>query len=104
MDVYDVNFKDLVKEPVQTVASIYERFGLDASSSLAKHIHRYLQNHPRDEYGIHEYSLERYGLDSQQLYKDYSHYIELFNVPLERNDRNAAEGREKSQSMESVKL
>ncbi len=83
LHIIDINFKDLVKQPEDTLRSIYEHFGLAVPVNLAKSIQDYLATHPKDEYGIHEYSLERYGLDRAELYKTYEPYIKQFNVALE---------------------
>ncbi len=83
----DVNFRDLVKAPTETVTGIFERFDRAIPGDLAANIDRYLQSHPRDEYGIHEYSLERYGLNPEMLQSEYKPYIEFFDVPLETRSR-----------------
>ncbi len=81
--VLDVNFHDLVKNPVQTVSDIFERFGESVPGDLSSSITRYLQDHPKDEYGIHRYSLARYGLNREELHRQYRRYIDTFAVSVE---------------------
>lgn len=83
LQVVDVNFKDLVKNPSNTVKNIYQGFDCDVPDDLESQIKKYLQDHPKDEYGIHEYALERYGLNRDELYQDYENYIDRYQVPLE---------------------
>lgn len=84
LSVIDVNFGDLVKNPVTVVSQLFEQFGETVDDSLPGQIEQYLSNHPKDEYGIHRYNLERYGLNRQQLYADSQPYIDAFSVPLEQ--------------------
>ncbi len=89
--VLDVCFDDLVKNPVETVSGIFERFGESVPGSLSSEVSRYLKDHPKDEYGIHRYSLARYGLDREQLHQQYQRYIDTFAVSIEGSSRAAAQ-------------
>ncbi len=84
MQVIDIDFKSLVKTPVKTIQSIFEAFDKNVPETLENDINQYLNDHPKDEYGIHEYSLERYGLSRDVLYQDYKAYIDYYNVTLEQ--------------------
>ena len=79
----DVNFKTLIRDPCRTVENIYQHFNLPVPNSLKGSVHRYLQEHPKDEYGTHQYSLERYGLCRRELHREYRDYIDYYQVPLE---------------------
>jgi hypothetical protein len=83
LNVLDVNFRQLISDPIHTVQSIYQHFGLDTPDELGTRITQYLTEHPKDEFGSHSYTLERYGLDRQKLHAEYADYIDYFNVPLE---------------------
>ncbi len=83
LNVLDINFRELVADPVGTVQSICQHFGQAVPEVLGARISAYLTEHPKDEFGNHAYSLERYGLDRQALYDEYASYIDYFNVPLE---------------------
>ncbi|OUR97587.1 hypothetical protein A9Q81_13005 [Gammaproteobacteria bacterium 42_54_T18] len=83
LDVLDVNFKTLIRDPCRTVENIYQHFNLPVPNSLKGSVHRYLQEHPKDEYGTHQYSLERYGLCRRELHREYRDYIDYYQVPLE---------------------
>lgn len=84
-NILDINFKSLVAKPKNTIESIYDHFDQDIPNDLFRKIGGYLQNHPKDEYGIHEYSLERYGLNREKLHEDYAEYINHFQVSLENS-------------------
>jgi LPS sulfotransferase NodH len=83
LEVLDINFKQLVSRPVETIEHIFKQLDWNLPESLTANITQYLQDHPKDEYGIHNYSLARYGLDRGELYHQYQAYIDYFQVPLE---------------------
>ncbi len=83
LNVLDVDFRTLIKDPYHTVENIYQHFNLAVPSTLKGNVQRYLQEHPKDEYGAHQYSLERYGLDRRELHREYQHYIDYYQVALE---------------------
>jgi hypothetical protein len=43
----------------------------------------YLAQHPRDEHGVHRYSLAQFGLDEGELRRDFEGYCERFDLPRE---------------------
>ncbi len=83
LEVLDINFKQLVARPVETIEHIFKQLDWSLPESLTANITQYLQDHPKDEYGIHNYPLARYGLDRGELYHQYQAYIDYFQVPLE---------------------
>jgi len=84
LQIIDVDFKQMIKAPFDTVSNIYQNFAKEIPDSLSSNIESYLQSHPKDEYGIHEYSLERYGLNKNSLYEQYQPYINKFHVSLDQ--------------------
>ena len=83
LEVLDINFKQLVSRPAETIEHIFNHLDWTLPESLTANITQYLQDHPKDEYGIHNYSLARYGLDRAELYHQYQAYIDYYQVPLE---------------------
>lgn len=58
----DVFHQDLTRDPVGTVASIYEHFGLKVSSGHRQRMNAWLRDNPRSSFGMHPYAPEDYGL------------------------------------------
>jgi len=75
LPIYDMRFKDLVKDPVATVAAAYEHFGWEFSDAAAKGIVAWLDENPVDKHGKRTYSLEEFGLNTdtiQHVFTEYS--------------------------------
>lgn len=80
----DVQYDDLVGDPVATVESIYSAFGhsggaaLDEPSRLA--MAQYVAAHPKDSLGVHGYDLAEFGLDGAELAERFSDYVTRYDV------------------------
>jgi hypothetical protein len=72
--ILDVQYDDVVRDPVGTVASIYEFFdgALDADAREA--MTRYAAAHPKNALGVHGYALADYGLDAAEIRERFAHY------------------------------
>jgi hypothetical protein len=81
--VFDVVYRDLVRDPTGTVRRIYERFGLPMSADLATNLQDWLARNPQDKHGRHRYSLEQFGLDRDAIDQLFPGYPESFGLPAE---------------------
>ena len=82
--VVDVQYDDLMRDPVATVDSIYRFFddggaGLDPAARAA--MTEYAAAHPKDGLGVHGYDLAEFGLDAGRLRERFSGYIDRYDVP-----------------------
>lgn len=59
---FDVEYRDLVTDPVRTVSAIYDAFGLPFPNGLARRVRDHLVAHPVRISNV-RYSLEDFGLD-----------------------------------------
>ncbi len=87
MDVLDVNYRDLISRPSETVHSIFNHFDLDTPVELDGRVQQYLADNPKGKHGKHVYTLSRYGLDGGELYERFAEYIDEFGVPREDRTR-----------------
>ena len=89
--VIDVQYDDLMRDPVGAVESIYSSAGdvrenrLDASARGA--MTAYVAAHPKDSMGVHGYDLADFGLDAAQLGERFSDYVGRYDVPSSRPAR-----------------
>jgi hypothetical protein len=81
--VHDVAYRSLVSDPVGTVHSIYERFGLSLSAAAEQAMRAWLAANPQGKYGRHRYSLEQFGLDRDAIDRLFPGYPECFGLPAE---------------------
>jgi hypothetical protein len=88
--IVDVQYDDLMRDPVGTVSSIYAFFddggaGLDPSARDA--MAAYVTAHPKDSLGVHGYDLAEFGLDPAQLAERFSGYVTRYGVPTAQSTR-----------------
>ncbi len=72
--VFDVQFDDIISDPIQVIQSLYRHFDFDFSDTVRGAMQDYLDNRPRDKHGEHHYTLEKFGLSEHQhgpLFADY---------------------------------
>jgi hypothetical protein len=85
--IVDVQYADLMRDPVGAVASIYAAHGgpdggsLDDRSRAA--MTSYVAAHPKDGLGVHGYDLGEFGLDRSGLEERFSGYIARYGVATE---------------------
>lgn len=79
---YDVGYRDLLRDPIGTARSIYERFGdvlhPDAEASMTA----YLASNPQHKHGVHVYSLEQFRLDADTERRRFAPYTETFAAEM----------------------
>ncbi|WP_290648364.1 sulfotransferase [Aquisalimonas sp.] len=63
----DVDYRQLVAEPITTVRRIYAAFELELEPATEARMRSYLANHPQHAHGRHSYSLEAFGLDDERI-------------------------------------
>ncbi len=83
---YDVDFKDLVRDPADVVRKVKEWADIPHDKASEARVQRYLTTERGDKKGAHKYSAEVYGLDPRAIHREYADYIERFRIPLKRVD------------------
>jgi hypothetical protein len=78
--IVDIQYDDLVRDPVATVASIYESIGDRLDGETREAMTRYAAAHPRGSLGVHGYTLAQYGLDAAEISERFSGYVNRYNV------------------------
>ncbi len=75
---FDLNYRELVDDPLAAVRRIYAQFDLPLTATAVEPMRRYLAGHPQAKHGRHVYSLARFGLDPDDLthrFKAYNQHI-----------------------------
>ena len=70
----DINYKELLSQPVNVVQRILEFMGLPNTTSFGEMLERYLARNEKGRYGRHTYSLKRFGLEQSSLENRFSEY------------------------------
>ena len=76
--VFDVMYKDLMKDPVATIQSIYDHYNIPWPKGYDKLILDYLEVNKKNKYGKHKYTLEEFGLTKKMVLDRLKPYIEEF--------------------------
>ena len=79
----DVQFADLMREPLQVLERIYDFAGLDFDAEAEASASRMLGVHGRYRYGRHVYDLADFGIRPQEVRHDYGAYISRYRIPME---------------------
>jgi hypothetical protein len=81
--VADVQYLDLLRDPVGTISRACEQLGLAFTPAFAASIEAYLAARPQTKHGVHRYSAADYGLDPEALRSDFAGYMTTFGVAAE---------------------
>ena len=82
--VVDVQFRAFVADPLSTVRTVYQRFGLELSPAVEARMQAFLAANPQEKHGGHRYAFADTGLDAGELRERARRYQEYFDVPSER--------------------
>ncbi len=78
--VCHIQYLDLVRDPLGTVAGMYRHFGLKLSPEAADCIRHQVQEKPNGGYGVHQYRFEDHGLDPVEQRQHFARYVEHFGI------------------------
>jgi hypothetical protein len=78
-----VHHRELVADPIGTVASVYRHFGLTLGTTATAAIGRYAGQRPNGGYGPRAYRFEDHGLDAGAEREKFRGYMERFGVQVE---------------------
>jgi hypothetical protein len=80
---FDLQYHELVRDPVGAVRRAYAHFGREVTPVHERRMRAWMRDNPSDEHGRHRYTLEQFGLDAEQERRRFSAYRERFGVPAE---------------------
>ncbi len=79
----DVNYVQLVTDPVGTLGPALEQMGLTMTDAYATAVRGYLTHKPKGKYGVHRYQPEDWGFTAEGIRDATAPYIERFDLPPE---------------------
>lgn len=81
-DVLDIQYEDLIKDPIATVRRIYDQYDfLQWSDDFENAMRTWLLDNPQGKQGQHQYSLEKFDLNDQWNKELYEKYEMMFLSP-----------------------
>jgi hypothetical protein len=78
--VLDVHYDRLIADPVGTVRSIYDHFGLVWSDTFEERLGSYVRQNPKGRHGPHRYASRDFGLTDGAIAERFAAYSERFGV------------------------
>jgi hypothetical protein len=76
----DVQYPDLMADPIGVVRAIYEWEGTEYTPEAEASMRAYMDDNEQGKFGRHAYSLEPFGLDAGELTERFAPYVERFGV------------------------
>lgn len=80
--IVDVQYVDFTTDTMSVVDCIYDHLSLPYPDGTRQAIADYVADHPRGKHGSHDYKLEQFGLNEQQVLDRFSSYIETYNIAV----------------------
>ncbi len=72
----DVDYRDLVGQPVPCVARLYEQLGRPLPAGVATSIAAWPVRHPQHEHGAHRYARDDFGLTAESMEHAFAPYLD----------------------------
>jgi hypothetical protein len=83
--IVDVQYADLVRDPLPTVEDLYAACGKELDAGAREAMAAYVNAHPKTEFGTHGYDLAEFGLDGGELAERFAGYVDRYDVAVESN-------------------
>lgn len=78
--VVHLKFGDVTRNPCDSVAAVYQHFGMALPPETAARIQRFVAERPNGGYGSRKIPLDEYGLELQAKHQEYQEYTEYFGI------------------------
>jgi hypothetical protein len=79
----DVHHRELVTDPLETLDRVYEFLNLPLERDFVASVTDWQKRNQVGAHGVHRYTAEDFGLDAEQIRKDYHFYFDRFDVETE---------------------
>ncbi|HEY1411587.1 MAG TPA: sulfotransferase, partial [Rhodopila sp.] len=85
--IFHIHYRNLVGDPLETVAALYRHFGRALDPHAVAGIGRLVAAKPNGGYGARRSRLEEYGLDPSVESARYARYMDRFEIRSEQQAR-----------------
>ena len=76
--VYNINYKDILINPLDSISSIYQHFNYSLSPKTRVNMNKWLKNNLHNKHGKHYYNLETFGLTEAKVDEIFGHYCQQY--------------------------
>jgi hypothetical protein len=81
--IIDVQYRDLVSDPVATMGALYAALGESLDPVAEAAMADYVARNPKGRFGTHGYDLAALGLDAGELQERFAGYVERYEIAPE---------------------
>ncbi len=78
----DIQFEEVIADPVAALARVYDRFGIPWSDEVENRMRTFLAENPRGKHGSHHYELEDFGIELAQIRERFAAYCRAFEIAV----------------------
>lgn len=76
----DLQFEEIVADPVAALGRAYEHFGLPFGRAVEDRMRAFVSANPRDQHGRHDYALDDFGMELSTIRERFAPYMDAFEV------------------------
>ena len=74
----DIDYREVGKEPMAQAERVLSRMGIPVDAQLEEVLAEFLAGNKREQRPMHDYSLERFGLDEEAIKREFTTYRERY--------------------------
>jgi hypothetical protein len=80
---FDVSYPDLMRDPMAVVRGLYRYFNRHLTDEAEAAMQRFVTANPKNNHGVHRYTLEEFGLDRETERCRFRFYTEEYGIEPE---------------------
>ena len=74
LQFFDIDHRRFLADPMNTIRSVYEYFGLSLSPDVERQMHAWIAVSPTSKHGSHQYRLDSWGVTQAQIAETFAEY------------------------------
>jgi len=78
----DIQFEEVIADPVAALARAYEHFDIPWSDEVGARMRGFLADNPRGKHGSHRYELGDFAIELGQIRERFANYCRAYDIPL----------------------
>jgi hypothetical protein len=78
----DIQFEEIIEDPVAALQRAYDALGLEWTSEAETRMRAFMDANPRGKHGAHKYTLEDFGLELGEIRERFGAYCDAYGVRL----------------------
>jgi hypothetical protein len=76
--IYDIYYDDLMQDPIAEMKKLYAFLGDEFTSGIENAMCQWIDSHPQNQFGKHNYSLAEFGQSKESLASIFGDYIKHY--------------------------